>query len=67
MEGNITHTEITSYGYGMLCLKKGPNQPGLIFSTLPIYLVQFILINLLLPSGYPLHMPLDFLFRDSSS
>ena len=67
MEGNITHTEITSYGYGMLCLKKGPNQPGLIFSTLPIYLVQFILINLLLPSGYQLHMPLDILFRDSSS
>ena len=36
-EGNITHT----YGYGMLCLKEGPNQLWHIFSTLYITLIQF--------------------------
>ena len=46
----------------MLCLKKGPNQLGLIFSTLPICFVHFFFINLLLPSGYALHMTLDFYF-----
>ena len=46
----------------MLRLKKGPNQPGLIFSTLPIYFVHYFLINLSLPLGYPLHMPPIFLF-----
>ena len=57
MEENITHTTITGYGYGMLHLKKGPNHPGLIFSTLQIYFIQFFVFNLLLPSGYLLHMP----------
>ena len=32
---------ITSYGYGTLRLKEGPNQPGPIFSTLFIYFIQF--------------------------
>ena len=41
MEGNITHTTITSYGYGTLRLKEGPNQLGHIFSTLSIYFIQF--------------------------
>ena len=46
MEGHITHTAITSYGYGTLRLKEGPNQPGHIFSTLFIYFIPFFsLIN----------------------
>ena len=45
MEGNITHTAITSYGYSTLRLKKGPNLPGPIFPTLPIFRTVFILIN----------------------
>ena len=42
--GRGRHTMITSYGYGMLRLKEGPNQPGPIFSTLYIYFVQFLLL-----------------------
>ena len=45
MEGNITHTAITSYGYGTLRLKKGPNLPGPIYPTLPIFRTLFYLIN----------------------
>ena len=41
---SITHTAITSYGYGTLCLKKGPNLPGPIFPTLHIFL-YIILFN----------------------
>ena len=44
-EGNITHTAITSYGYGTLRLKKGPNHPGPILYTLPIYFVHIFLLN----------------------
>ena len=53
---------ITSYGYGTLCLKEGPNQPGPIFSTLFIYFVQFFsLINYSLRD--PLYIrPRIFLF-----
>ena len=40
-EGNITHTAITSYGYGTLRLKKGPNLPGPIFPTLHIFRTIF--------------------------
>ena len=35
---------ITSYGYGTLRLKEGPNQPGSILSTLYIYFIQFFLL-----------------------
>ena len=41
-EGNITHTGITSYGYSTLRLKKGPNLPGPIFPTLPIFVLFFL-------------------------
>ena len=43
-EGHITHTAITSYNYGTLCLKEGPNQLGPIFSTRFIYFVHFLLL-----------------------
>ena len=56
---------ITSYGYGTLRLKEGPNQPGPIFSTIYIFFSYNIFINSLLPSGSPLHTPLIFYFRDS--
>ena len=36
---------ITSYGYGTLRLKKGPNLPGPIFPTLHIFSYIFYLIN----------------------
>ena len=45
MEGNISHTAITSFGYGTLPLKKGPNHPGPIFSTLFIFSYTFLLLN----------------------
>ena len=44
-EGNIAHTAITSYSYGTLRLKKGPNLPGPIFPTLPIISYNFLLNN----------------------
>ena len=43
-EGHKTHTAITSYGYGTLCLKEGPNQPGSIFSALFLYFIPFYLL-----------------------
>ena len=63
--GNITHTSITSYGYGTLRLKKGPNLPGPIFPTLHIFRTFFI--ESLLPLGSHLHTPLIFYVRDPLS
>ena len=51
---------ITSYGYGTLHLKTGPNLPGPIFPTPHIFPYIF-LFNLILPSGSPLHTPPIFL------
>ena len=45
MEGNITHTVITSYGYGTLHLKKGPNLPGPIFPTLHNFFRTFFYLH----------------------
>ena len=70
MEGNITHTAITSYGYGTLRLKKGPNLPGPIFPTLHIFSYIFLLINYSLRDPIYIH-PRFFIFtthiRDSLS
>ena len=67
MEGHTTHTAITSYGYGTLCLKEGPNQLGPIFSTLFIYFVQFFsLINYSLRDPHYIR-PRIFYFRDPIS
>ena len=75
MEGNITHTAITSYSYGTLRLKKGPTLPGPIFPTLHIFSYNFLLNNYSLRD--PIYMrPPNFLlsqptfathFRDSHS
>ena len=69
MEGNITHTTITSYGYGTLRLKKGPNLPGPIFPTLHIFVQFFILINYSLQDPIHIYAPDSFIFathfRDS--
>ena len=47
-------------------LEERSQPPGpYIFSTLPIYFVQF-LINLILPSGYPLHTPPIYYFHDAT-
>ena len=61
MEGNITHTAITSYGYGTLRLKKGPNLPGPIFPTLPNFCTIFYFNNYSLRDP-PLHTPRFFYF-----
>ena len=66
MEGNITHTAITSYGYGTLRLKKGPNLPEPIFPTLHIFRTIFLLHNYSLRD--PLYIrPRFFYFRDPLS
>ena len=59
MEGNITHTAITSYGYGTLRLKKGPNLPGPIFPTLPIFSYYFF-ISIIIPFGILLYIRPNF-------
>ena len=65
--GRGRHTVITSYGYGMLRLKEGPNQPGPIFSTLYIYFVQFF-YQLITPFGIAFtYAPKFFYFRDPIS
>ena len=66
-EGHITHTAITSYGYGTLRLKKGPNQLGPIFSTLYTYSYTFFNLIKLIPSGSQVHTPPIFYFRDPIS
>ena len=67
MEGHITHTMIISYGYGMLRLKEGPNQPGPIFSTLYILLSYiFLLINYSLQDPIT-YAPEFFYFRNPIS
>ena len=67
MEGNTTHTSITSYSYGTLRLKKGPNQLGLIFSTLHIYFIHyFLLISYSLRDIYYI-CPRFFYFHNSYS
>ena len=70
MEGNITHTAITSYGYGTLRLKKGHNLPGPIFPILHIFRTIFSLNNYSLRD--PLYIRPDFFifttsFRDCHS
>ena len=67
MEGNITHTTITCYGYGTLRLKKVPTKQGLyLFYTTYLFCTIF-LINFVLPSGNLLHMPPNFYFAAPSS
>ena len=61
MEGHITHTAITSYGYGTLRLKKGPNLPGPIFPTLHIISYIFLLNNYSLRDPIYIRPPI-FLF-----
>ena len=63
---HITHTAITSYGYGTLQLKKGPNLLEPIFPTLPIFRTIFYLNNYSLRDP-PLHTPRFFYFRDPHS
>ena len=52
---------ITSYGYGTLRLKKGPNLPGPKFPTLPIFSYYFYLNNYSLRDPH-LHTPRFFIF-----
>ena len=57
---------ITSYGYGTLQLKKGPNLPGPIFPTLHIFSYIFLLNNYSLWD--PIYIrPKFFYFHDPHS
>ena len=56
---------ITSYSYGTLQLKKGPNLPGPIFPTLHIFCTIFLLNNY--SFWDPLYIRPRFYFRDPLS
>ena len=64
MEGNITHTAITSYGYGTLPLKVVPTNWGLHLCYTTYSFRTIFLVNFVLPSGNLLHMPPIFDFHD---
>ena len=50
----------------MIVEERSPPPGAYIFYTTYLFCTLF-LINLLLPLGYPLHMPPNFYFRDPSS
>ena len=59
LEGD--HSGRGRHGYGMLCLKKGPNQPGPIFSTLYIFSYTFLIL-IFTPFRIPITYAPDFLY-----
>ena len=57
--GHGRHTAITSYSYGTLRLKKGPNLPGLFF--LHYIFFSYIIFYLITPFGIPITYAPNFL------
>ena len=66
-EGNITHTTITSYGYGTLPLKAVPTNQGLYLFYATYSFHTIFLVNFILPSTNLLHKPPNYIFATPSS